>query len=169
MSNIHRLAGLIEMTQALRLGIAGLGTVGGGVLDILTRHKDLVAVRAGRPVEVVAVSARSKGKDRGHDLSKITLVLFQRKVDGSASIYFLGDGFVADKRYRNPVLRTIGIVQDIVSCDVCLCTFNNPVVSIKLRDRNPLDWLSGLVCNLSAQNSLCGYQHPCKCQHQCKC
>jgi homoserine dehydrogenase len=60
------------MTQALRLGIAGLGTVGGGVLDILTRHKDLVAVRAGWPVEVVAVSARSKGKDRGHDLSKIT-------------------------------------------------------------------------------------------------
>ncbi|MCX7350450.1 MAG: homoserine dehydrogenase, partial [Alphaproteobacteria bacterium] len=54
------------MKQALRLGIAGLGTVGGGVLDILTRHKDLVAVRAGRPVEVVAVSARSKGKDRGH-------------------------------------------------------------------------------------------------------
>ena len=60
------------MTQALRLGIAGLGTVGGGVLDILTRHKELVAVRAGRPVEVVAVSARSKGKDRGHDLSKLT-------------------------------------------------------------------------------------------------
>ena len=59
------------MKQALRLGIAGLGTVGGGVLDILARHKDLVAARAGRPVEVVAVSARSKAKDRGHDLSKL--------------------------------------------------------------------------------------------------
>ena len=60
------------MTQALRLGIAGLGTVGAGVLDILARHKDLVALRAGRPVEVVAVAARSRGKDRGHDLSKLT-------------------------------------------------------------------------------------------------
>ena len=59
------------MTQALRLGIAGLGTVGAGVLDILARHKELVAARAGRPVEVVAVSARSRGKDRGHDLSKL--------------------------------------------------------------------------------------------------
>jgi homoserine dehydrogenase len=59
------------MTQALRLGIAGLGTVGGGVLDILARHGALVAARAGRPVEVVAVSARSRGKDRGHDLSKL--------------------------------------------------------------------------------------------------
>ena len=58
------------MAEALRLGIAGLGTVGGGVLDILARHGQLVAARAGRPVHVVAVSARSRGKDRGHDLSK---------------------------------------------------------------------------------------------------
>ncbi len=57
------------MTKALRVGIAGLGTVGGGVLDILARHRDLVAARAGCPIEVVAVSARSRGKDRGHDLS----------------------------------------------------------------------------------------------------
>jgi homoserine dehydrogenase len=59
------------MAKALKLGIAGLGTVGGGVLDILARHADLVAARAGRPVEVVAVSARSRGRDRGHDLSKL--------------------------------------------------------------------------------------------------
>lgn len=59
------------MANALRVGIAGLGTVGGGVLDILARHADLVAARAGRQVSVTAVSARSKGKDRGHDLSKL--------------------------------------------------------------------------------------------------
>ncbi len=57
------------MTNALRLGIAGLGTVGTGVLDILKTHADLIASRAGRPVTVTAVSARSKGKTRGsHDL-----------------------------------------------------------------------------------------------------
>lgn len=49
----------------LRLGIAGLGTVGVGVLKILRRHADLIAARAGRPVEVVAVSARTRDKDRG--------------------------------------------------------------------------------------------------------
>ena len=57
------------MTNALRLGIAGLGTVGTGVLDILKTHADLIASRAGRPVTITAVSARSKGKTRGsHDL-----------------------------------------------------------------------------------------------------
>jgi homoserine dehydrogenase len=60
------------MTNALRLGIAGLGTVGTGVLDILAAHADLVAQRAGKPVKITAVSARSKGKPRGaHDLSKL--------------------------------------------------------------------------------------------------
>ncbi|MDE2384827.1 MAG: homoserine dehydrogenase [Alphaproteobacteria bacterium] len=58
------------MTNALRLGIAGLGTVGTGVLDILAAHGDLVAARAGKPVTVTAVSARNKSKPRGkHDLS----------------------------------------------------------------------------------------------------
>ena len=57
------------MTDPLRLGLAGLGTVGVGIVRIVQRHGALLAARAGRPVEIVAVSARSKDKDRGVDLS----------------------------------------------------------------------------------------------------
>ncbi len=53
------------MTQPLRLGLAGLGTVGTGVVRIVQTHADLIAARTGRPVVISAVSARSKGKDRG--------------------------------------------------------------------------------------------------------
>ena len=53
------------MSAPLRIGIAGLGTVGAGVLRILTTHPDLIAARAGRPIEVTAVSARDRAKDRG--------------------------------------------------------------------------------------------------------
>lgn len=59
------------MTNALRLGIAGLGNVGVGVLDIVKKHGALLADRAGVPIKVTAVTARSKAKDRGHDLSGI--------------------------------------------------------------------------------------------------
>ena len=52
-------------TPPLRLGIAGLGTVGAGVVRIVARHAGMLARRAGRPIVVTAVSARSRGKDRG--------------------------------------------------------------------------------------------------------
>ena len=57
------------MTKPLRLGIAGLGTVGAGVVKIVQTHADLLAARTGRTVTISAVSARSKTRDRGVDLS----------------------------------------------------------------------------------------------------
>lgn len=56
------------MADSLRVAIAGLGTVGAGTIDVLQTHKALIAQRAGRPVEVVAVSARNRAKDRGVSL-----------------------------------------------------------------------------------------------------
>ena len=53
----------------LRIGLAGLGTVGTGVVRMLQAHGELIAARAGRRVEIVAVSARSRSRDRGVDLA----------------------------------------------------------------------------------------------------
>ncbi len=56
----------------LRIALAGLGTVGAGVLKLLNENKAEIENRAGREIKVVAVSARSKGRDRGVDLSPYT-------------------------------------------------------------------------------------------------
>lgn len=53
----------------LRLGIAGLGTVGIGVIRLLRAHTALITQRTGRSLEIVAVSARNRQRDRGEDLS----------------------------------------------------------------------------------------------------
>ena len=53
----------------LRLGLAGLGTVGIGVVKIVQQHADLIAARTGRAVVITAVSARDKTKNRDADLS----------------------------------------------------------------------------------------------------
>ena len=47
------------MTEPLRVALAGLGTVGGGVIKLLEATRDLIARRASRPIEIVAVSARA--------------------------------------------------------------------------------------------------------------
>ena len=56
------------MSAPLKLGIAGLGTVGSCVARLIERQRDALAARCGRPIEVVAVSARSRSKKRdiGH-------------------------------------------------------------------------------------------------------
>jgi len=55
--------------RPLRLAIVGLGTVGGGVIRLLETNRALITRRAGRPIEVAAISARDRSKDRGVDLS----------------------------------------------------------------------------------------------------
>ena len=57
------------MTTPLRLGIAGLGTVGTGVVRIIATHADLIAARTGRQVVISAVSARDRTKNRDVDVS----------------------------------------------------------------------------------------------------
>jgi homoserine dehydrogenase len=57
--------------QPLKIAIAGLGTVGSGVLQLLDRQADLLTQRAGRRIIVTAVSARDRRRDRGADLSAV--------------------------------------------------------------------------------------------------
>jgi len=59
------------MTTSLRIGIAGLGTVGAGTVRLLQEHGELLSVRCGRPIVIAAVSARERARDRGIDLSRL--------------------------------------------------------------------------------------------------
>ncbi len=53
------------MSEPLKLGIAGLGTVGAGLISLLDKHGRRLSETIGRPIVIGGVSARSKGKDRG--------------------------------------------------------------------------------------------------------
>ncbi len=58
------------MANPLRIGIAGLGTVGAGVVRILQTHGDDIARRAGKPIAITAINAKDKKKKRDIDISK---------------------------------------------------------------------------------------------------
>jgi len=53
------------MANALKIGVAGLGTVGASLVRILQTRANALAVACGRPIAVTAVSARDASKDRG--------------------------------------------------------------------------------------------------------
>ncbi|MDD9909694.1 MAG: homoserine dehydrogenase [Ahrensia sp.] len=59
------------MDAPLRIGLAGLGTVGTSLISLLSRQADLLAQRCGRPLQITAINARDKSKDRGVSLANM--------------------------------------------------------------------------------------------------
>jgi homoserine dehydrogenase len=57
------------MAEPLRIALAGLGTVGAGVIRLVEANAALIARRAGRPLQITVVGARDRNKARGVDLS----------------------------------------------------------------------------------------------------
>src|SRR4029453_4224888 len=56
------------MATPLKVGLAGLGTVGASVVRLIEQQRTALTQRCGRGIEIVAVTARSKAKNRGPDL-----------------------------------------------------------------------------------------------------
>jgi homoserine dehydrogenase len=86
------------MAAPLRIALAGLGTVGAGVIRLLNANGALIARRAGRALQIVAVSARDRSKDRGVDLTPyaweddLTLLAGREDVDVVVELVGGADG-----------------------------------------------------------------------------
>ena len=57
------------MNKPLRIGIAGLGTVGSSLVNLIQTKQNLLSDRCGRAIRITAVCARDKTRDRGCDVS----------------------------------------------------------------------------------------------------
>jgi homoserine dehydrogenase len=78
------------MVAPLKVGLAGLGTVGASVVRLIAEQRNALALRCGRPIEIVAVTARSRGKNRGIELKGVRWVGDPVKLAGDPGI----DAFV---------------------------------------------------------------------------
>ncbi|MGI9520697.1 MAG: homoserine dehydrogenase [Hyphomicrobiaceae bacterium] len=58
------------MANTLRLGIAGLGTVGTGLVRLIETHNEKLQVATGRSIEITSVCARDRAKNRGIDIGR---------------------------------------------------------------------------------------------------
>ncbi|MBW6420113.1 homoserine dehydrogenase [Rhizobium sp. XQZ8] len=74
------------MADALKVGIAGLGTVGASLVRIIQNRANELATTCGRAIEITAVTARDKSRDRGIDLSSITWFDTPEKLAAEADI-----------------------------------------------------------------------------------
>jgi len=103
------------MSDALKIGIAGLGTVGASLARILQDRSEKLAVTCGRPITITAVSARDRTRDRGIDLTDITWyddpIELAAKADIDVFVELMGGaGDPADSAVRAALSRGLHVV-----------------------------------------------------------
>jgi len=120
----------LHMTTPLRLGIAGLGTVGVGIVRIVQKHAELLEKRAGRPVVITAVSARSKTKNRDVDLSDYAWeddpVHLAKRTDIDVFIEVMGG---SEGPAKDATEAAIAAGHDVVSANKALLAIDGPSIA----------------------------------------
>ena len=109
------------MTEPLRLGIAGLGTVGAGVVRIVQGQAALIAARTGRDIVISAVSARDRTRHRDVDVSgyvwEADPVALARRDDVDVVVEVIGG---SEGPARDTTEAAIAAGKDVVSANKAL-------------------------------------------------
>ena len=127
------------MTNPIKLGIAGLGTVGIGVVKIIQQNGKILQARTGRKIEIVAVSAKTKNKNRGVDLSKYQwesdpISLAKRK-DIDIFVELIGGHKGAAK---DSIVAAVDTGKDIVTANKALLAHSGQELAEKTEVKNKL-------------------------------
>jgi len=105
----------------LNIAVAGLGTVGAGLIQLLRANGALAAQRCGREIAVTAVSARDRGRDRGVDINNIKWfddpVRMAREADADVVVELIGG---ADGMAKAVCEAAIGVGRHVVTANKAL-------------------------------------------------
>jgi homoserine dehydrogenase len=119
---------MLRAMKAIRLGLLGCGTVGGGVVKLLRANAEYVVQSVGAPIEIVRVLVRDSEKDRVPELDRALLTTDPEEVLGDASI----DVFVEVMGGVSPALgyveRAIDSARSVVTANKMLLAMHGPAL-----------------------------------------
>jgi len=104
------------MASSLRVGIAGLGTVGASVVELLRANGPALAARAGRPIELVRAASRTPKPDLGLDAVFDTDLRSLASDDVDVLVELIG----GDTTAREIVARALDAGQHVVTANKAL-------------------------------------------------
>jgi homoserine dehydrogenase len=106
--------------RPIRVGLLGLGTVGGGTVEVLRRNREEIARRAGRDIVVRMATARDLAKPRGVNLAGIELVGDPAKLVAHPEIDIVVELIGGETRALELVLAAIGHGKHVVTANKAL-------------------------------------------------
>jgi homoserine dehydrogenase len=106
--------------KPMRVGLLGLGTVGGGTIEVLRRNREEIARRAGREIQVVMATARDLAKPRTVDLSGVAIVPDAAAIVSSPDIEIVVELIGGDTRARELVMAAIANGKHVVTANKAL-------------------------------------------------
>ncbi len=118
----------LVVMETLRIGLLGLGTVGGGAARLLLEQPDRIARRAGRPLRLAAVAVRDRAKPRTIDIGRVPLtndafgVVADREID--VIVETIGGTTVA----RELVLAALAAGKHVVTANKALLAEHGPEI-----------------------------------------
>ena len=108
------------MDQPLRLGIAGLGTVGAGLVELLRAHGPRLAANTGRSLEIAGVSARDRARKRAVPLEGIKWFDAPERLAADPSIDVFVELIGGDGIAKTAVEAALGAGKHVVTANKAL-------------------------------------------------
>ncbi|MCM2329440.1 MAG: homoserine dehydrogenase [Lysobacter sp.] len=106
--------------KPIRVGLLGLGTVGGGTVEVLRRNREEIARRAGREIVVAMATARDMAKPRPVDLAGIELVADPGTIVANPDIEIVVELIGGETRAKELVLAAIANGKHVVTANKAL-------------------------------------------------
>src|SRR6185369_2723886 len=119
-----------QVSKPLKIAVAGLGTVGAGLLKLLAENGPLLEKRCGRALVVTAVSARDRKKDRGVSLQDVAWfddpVELAAKADAGVIVELIGG---SDGPAKKMIETAIGAGRHVVTANKALLAIHGTALA----------------------------------------
>ena len=106
--------------EPVKVGLLGLGTVGGGTVNVLSRNAEEITRRAGRGIEISHAAARDLNKARICNTDKIKLTNDPQQVVDDPEVQIVVELIGGDNLAREMVMRAIANGKHVVTANKAL-------------------------------------------------
>jgi homoserine dehydrogenase len=125
----------VYIVEPVRVGLLGLGTVGGGTVNVLKRNAQEIARRAGRGIEITQASARDLKKKRICDTTGIHLTLDPFEIVSNPYVDIIVELIGGDTMARELVMQAIDNGKHVVTANKALIAKHGNEIFAKARDK----------------------------------